>query len=258
MGRKPNPIVSEFFNRGNKLPDSSNRYEHRCKLCGENFPKGRADGLLGHLIKACQAISVNDKQRVVNWSHGSMAGSTARSKKAHTNGRVDRGRSTNLPYAGRTANFNSVGGLNGLNVLAEASRQVGATEDTRPEEGLREGSQREKSLAVDPALEDPANAGEASPLTTGELENGFVCLWVYILCHKLLMCSSKTRLSRFLCIISTSDVALHCYASRIYVAVSYSLYRSSPEPGVVIGTATSVSAIAHRRIRQRDGSPGYK
>ena len=35
MGRRPNPLVVEFFERGAKLEDRTNRYEHRCKNCGE-------------------------------------------------------------------------------------------------------------------------------------------------------------------------------------------------------------------------------
>lgn len=35
MGRRPNQLVLEFFHRGPKLQDASNRYEHTCKRCGE-------------------------------------------------------------------------------------------------------------------------------------------------------------------------------------------------------------------------------
>lgn len=35
MGRKPNALILEFFERGAKLADQSNRYEHTCKRCGE-------------------------------------------------------------------------------------------------------------------------------------------------------------------------------------------------------------------------------
>jgi hypothetical protein len=57
MGRKPNPLILEYFERGQKLNDSSNRYAHTCKACGENFPKGRIDSLTNHLMKKCPAIS---------------------------------------------------------------------------------------------------------------------------------------------------------------------------------------------------------
>lgn len=35
MGRKPNQLILEFFERGPKLDDASNRYQHTCKSCGE-------------------------------------------------------------------------------------------------------------------------------------------------------------------------------------------------------------------------------
>ncbi|OTB05473.1 hypothetical protein M426DRAFT_10515 [Hypoxylon sp. CI-4A] len=61
MGRKPNPLILEFFERGAKLTDNSNRYHHRCKACGEDFPKGRIDSLINHLTKKCPAISEADR-----------------------------------------------------------------------------------------------------------------------------------------------------------------------------------------------------
>ena len=30
MGRKPNQLILEFFERGQKLEDASNRYQHTC------------------------------------------------------------------------------------------------------------------------------------------------------------------------------------------------------------------------------------
>lgn len=35
MGRRPNQLILEFFERGPKLEDASNRYQHTCKSCGE-------------------------------------------------------------------------------------------------------------------------------------------------------------------------------------------------------------------------------
>lgn len=61
MGRKPNPLILEFFERGPKLTDNSNRYPHRCRACGENFPKGRIDSLTTHLTKKCPAISAANR-----------------------------------------------------------------------------------------------------------------------------------------------------------------------------------------------------
>ncbi|TPX20463.1 hypothetical protein DIZ76_016352 [Coccidioides immitis] len=154
MGRKPNAIVSEFFHRGNKLPDSSNRYEHTCKLCGENFPKGRPDSLLGHLTKSCQAISILDKQRVIHLLHG-LSSNTTGAGKAHGNSRSDRARANTSPYSSRLANFSNPGGLDGLNVLAEASRRVGATNETGQAVTRSQGL---KGVVVDPALECPGSA----------------------------------------------------------------------------------------------------
>ena len=54
MGRRPNQLVFEFFTRGAKLNDSSNRYEHTCKSCGELFRKGRIEVLTKH-IQSCPA-----------------------------------------------------------------------------------------------------------------------------------------------------------------------------------------------------------
>lgn len=65
MGRKPNQLILEFFERGAKLEDSSNRYQHTCRSCGEKFPKGRIDSLTNHLVKKCPAISLRDRQKAL-------------------------------------------------------------------------------------------------------------------------------------------------------------------------------------------------
>ncbi|KAI2629490.1 hypothetical protein GGS21DRAFT_526410 [Xylaria nigripes] len=70
MGRRPNPLILEFFERGAKLNDNSNRYHHRCKACGEDFPKGRIDSLVTHLTKKCPAISEADRINACLALHG--------------------------------------------------------------------------------------------------------------------------------------------------------------------------------------------
>ncbi|KAI2621131.1 hypothetical protein GGR54DRAFT_89836 [Hypoxylon sp. NC1633] len=75
MGRKPNPLILEFFERGAKLDDNSNRYHHRCKSCGEDFPKGRIDSLTNHLTKKCPAISEADRINACLALHGINGGS---------------------------------------------------------------------------------------------------------------------------------------------------------------------------------------
>jgi len=64
MGRKPNPYVVRYFQRGQKLSDSSNRYPQTCKLCGEVFPKGRTDSLMTHVTKRCLSISAQERLEV--------------------------------------------------------------------------------------------------------------------------------------------------------------------------------------------------
>lgn len=51
MGRRPNQLILEYFERGPKLEDASNRYQHTCKSCGERFAKGRIDSLTSHLVR---------------------------------------------------------------------------------------------------------------------------------------------------------------------------------------------------------------
>ncbi|KAK1759324.1 hypothetical protein QBC47DRAFT_371615 [Echria macrotheca] len=61
MGRRPNALILQYFERGPKLQDQSNRYPHTCKACGEHFPRGRLDTLTSHLTKKCPAISETDR-----------------------------------------------------------------------------------------------------------------------------------------------------------------------------------------------------
>ncbi len=119
MGRKPNQLILEFFDRGAKLPDGSNRYEHTCKACGERFPKGRIESLMSHLKTKCQAIGSEDRHRAFSQSNehpdselqdgdGSLGFAAVIKGEQHT---------TKLPISGRRK-------LTGLEALAEASRQI--------------------------------------------------------------------------------------------------------------------------------------
>ncbi|KAI1741379.1 hypothetical protein F4680DRAFT_75325 [Xylaria scruposa] len=80
MGRRPNPLIIEFFERGAKLNDNSNRYHHRCKACGEDFPKGRIDSLTIHLTKKCPAISEADRINACLALHGISSAAAGRPK----------------------------------------------------------------------------------------------------------------------------------------------------------------------------------
>ncbi|KAF7719399.1 Fungal Zn(2)-Cys(6) binuclear cluster domain-containing protein [Penicillium ucsense] len=147
MGRKPNQLILEFFNRGPKLEDSSNRYQHTCKSCGEKFPKGRIDSLTNHLIKKCQAIGLRDRQRVLMRMH-EMPDLTGAGTAADSN-------NPNAP-AGKKADgsFGTRPNFDGLNVLAEASRQVGASDHTKPRPAFTQSvTSGGKTVVVDPALE---------------------------------------------------------------------------------------------------------
>ncbi|GAM86161.1 hypothetical protein ANO11243_041720 [Dothideomycetidae sp. 11243] len=72
MGRKPNPLILEFFSRGPKLEDQSNRYEHTCKMCGMLFPKGRPDSMNRHLFEKCPSITEFDKARAFAYAQGHL------------------------------------------------------------------------------------------------------------------------------------------------------------------------------------------
>ncbi|KAF2706689.1 hypothetical protein K504DRAFT_470750 [Pleomassaria siparia CBS 279.74] len=121
MGRKPNQLILEFFERGPKLEDASNRYQHTCKSCGEKFPKGRIDSLQTHLVKKCPALPLRDRQRALMQFHDlplpaldlpdHMAQLAPALGHAHHGGHT-----MNLPFAPKQ-------GMSALETLAEVSRQ---------------------------------------------------------------------------------------------------------------------------------------
>ncbi|GLI74456.1 hypothetical protein PoHVEF18_002698 [Penicillium ochrochloron] len=144
MGRKPNQLILEFFTRGPKLEDSSNRYQHTCKACGEKFPKGRIDSLTNHLVKKCQAIPLRDRQRVLLRLHelpDLTEGETNKDPNAPAGKKGD-------------GSFGNRPNFDGLNVLAEASRQVGASDHTKRGPAYTQSvTSGGKTVVVDPALE---------------------------------------------------------------------------------------------------------
>lgn len=58
------------------------RYPQTCKLCGENFPKGRIDSLTTHLTKRCPAISEQDRINACLMLNGISAARTPRALQA--------------------------------------------------------------------------------------------------------------------------------------------------------------------------------
>ena len=153
MGRKPNQLILEFFIRGPKLEDSSNRYQHTCKACGEKFPKGRIDSLTNHLVKKCQAIPLRDRQRVLLRLH-ELPDLTEGDTNKDPNS-AGKGKSSDSGFPNRP-NFD------GLNVLAEASRQVGASDSSKRGPAYTQSVTADgKTVVVDPALEAEGFQGQA-------------------------------------------------------------------------------------------------
>jgi hypothetical protein len=127
MGRRPNPLILEYFERGPKLNDNSNRYPHTCKQCGENFPKGRIDSLTTHITKRCPAISDSERMRACLELHGITQARTA----------AERHQQVQAAQAAAQANGQQMSpsalpqGWSALETLAEASRQVDLNENSR-------------------------------------------------------------------------------------------------------------------------------
>ncbi|KAH6895302.1 hypothetical protein B0T10DRAFT_507399 [Thelonectria olida] len=140
MGRKPNPLILEYFVRGPKLNDNSNRYPHTCKQCGENFPKGRIDSLTTHITKKCPAISESDRMRACLELHGI----------AHSRAAPDRLPLDAQPNGQPADIVNTPQGWSALETLAEASRQVDLNENSRGQNAQ--------------AGHDPANPANGQPV----------------------------------------------------------------------------------------------
>lgn len=106
-------LILQHFERGAKLNDSSNRYEHTCKGCGEKFPKGRIDSLTAHILKKCVAMRDQDRQKAaMEFNHMHEM-----NHRGHGHGNVAmRGRGVDLPVV--NDNWSA------LETLAEVSRQI--------------------------------------------------------------------------------------------------------------------------------------
>ncbi|PZD05013.1 GAL4 domain containing protein [Pyrenophora tritici-repentis] len=119
MGRRPNQLILEYFERGPKLEDASNRYQHTCKSCGEKFPKGRIDSLTNHLVKKCPALPLQDRQRALLQMHElPLPDNMTQTNNANASGtsQMQHGQEMNLPFAPSKQ-------LSALETLAEVSRQ---------------------------------------------------------------------------------------------------------------------------------------
>ncbi|KAK4204991.1 hypothetical protein QBC40DRAFT_75549 [Triangularia verruculosa] len=120
MGRRPNALILQYFERGPKLQDQSNRYPHTCKSCGEHFPRGRLDSLTSHLTKKCPAISEADRVSALLTLSGMGQHSKTfqQNQQAHAHPQAPDGSSVDIPMRDWTA----------LGVLAEVSRQIDLNE----------------------------------------------------------------------------------------------------------------------------------
>ncbi|KAF1915152.1 hypothetical protein BDU57DRAFT_263939 [Ampelomyces quisqualis] len=117
MGRRPNQLILEYFERGPKLEDASNRYQHTCKSCGEKFPKGRIDSLTNHLVKKCPALPLRDRQRALLQFHElPLPDNMAQTTTASSPAQLPRGPKMNPSFAPPKQ-------LSALETLAEVSRQ---------------------------------------------------------------------------------------------------------------------------------------
>ncbi|EXJ85005.1 hypothetical protein A1O3_05680 [Capronia epimyces CBS 606.96] len=121
MGRRPNPVIAQYFERGPKLGDASNRYEHTCKKCGAHFAKGRIEGLTSHLTRKCPSITVPERTQIVMQIHNL----TDLNAESEGNSAEDSSQEQSANRDNEPSSQNSQQTFNGLNVLAEASRQVG-------------------------------------------------------------------------------------------------------------------------------------
>ena len=148
MGRKPNPLVLTYFDRGAKLEDSSNRYQYTCKSCSEHFPKGRMDSLVAHLTdrdRRCRNLSGEDSNRIDDLLR-SQKDQKAQRDQLHQAAVGDLvHQDLGEPQAGGLSDGRS---LTGLEALAEASRQVERPGDADAVDG---GDNLSNSV-IDPSL----------------------------------------------------------------------------------------------------------
>ncbi|EMR67177.1 putative zn 2cys6 transcription factor protein [Eutypa lata UCREL1] len=146
MGRKPNYVILQHFDRGAKLQDNSNRYQFRCKSCGEDFPKGRIDSLTNHLTKKCPAISQTDRINACLALNGIKGNSVANRAQKQQQQQQQQQRNAALANSTATGPYSTSNGFlpattaeasssifhndiwAPLETLAEVSRQIEASE----------------------------------------------------------------------------------------------------------------------------------
>ncbi|QSZ33862.1 hypothetical protein DSL72_005435 [Monilinia vaccinii-corymbosi] len=142
MGRKPDPLILQHFQRGAKLNDSSNRYQHTCKACGEKFPKGRREGLVKHFNK-CPAVNETERARLVLEFNLPQQTSSQNPGMQTANRQASGVRGERPPFQGMTA----------LETLAEVSRVRMAESEPRSHQ-LGNGSSQHGDTQLPISLEN--------------------------------------------------------------------------------------------------------
>ncbi|KAL8913188.1 MAG: hypothetical protein Q9171_001982 [Xanthocarpia ochracea] len=163
MGRKPNQLVLEYFDRGAKLEDNSNRYVHTCKACRKNFPKGRIESLIAHIEKSCLSIRREDRTRILSLATSSPQ--PVPIQDSYNANALDYSLSHPLGEHQSIPTVSSGRGLTGLEALAEASRQL--EHPSKPGIG-----QSLHGPLIDPDLDRPYTMLGPSHLGGALAENG--------------------------------------------------------------------------------------
>lgn len=184
MGRKPDTLILTYFNRGEKIPDQSNRYSYTCKACGAEFPKGRTNHLLDHLTgsaTACPAITTEILTDIVA-IQASKSADKAR-KEALKPPRNELSSPIDGVSTNRFSPTDSLGqpplplaqgkNLTGLEALAEASRQV-----ERPLDPVGKPQPHDSNVLgvrddpiIDPSLNSIGSAAESFPTSAQDLSS---------------------------------------------------------------------------------------
>ena len=155
-------MILQHFERGPKLNDSSNRYRHTCKACGEVFPKGRIDSLTTHLVKKCPAITTRGRQKAlleINGLSDTADGPRARNGDVQMNGPT-----VELPIAGR-----NMIAMTPLETLAEVSRQMEMTkEHDDPSANVQGAGNHTQNIRLAPKFEGAPDQPRADRLELQE------------------------------------------------------------------------------------------
>ena len=122
MGRHPSTLLMTYFNRGEKLADNSNRYGWTCRSCGIEFPKGRDNHLLNHLLSPsnrCPDLTKQDLAKIAAMQAAKGRGERPAKSTTHASRP-----SFELGTQAMGDDATDSQAFTGLEALAEASRQV--------------------------------------------------------------------------------------------------------------------------------------